>query len=108
MGNNQSVNLERVRRRSTAIAIVPRLSEEDMELLVTRTNMTRDEVKEYYNKFCTATHGSNIITRQIFSEIMLKCFPRTYKVYQKCRLYLSLNLKNICLGRTGSRYFQFI
>jgi len=63
MGNNQSVNLERIRRRPSAVAIVPTLSESDMEMLVTKTHMTRDEVKEYYSKFCTNTHGSNIITR---------------------------------------------
>jgi len=79
MGNNQSVNLERIRRRPSAVAIVPTLSESDMEMLVTKTHMTRDEVKEYYSKFCTNTHGSNIITRQVFSEIMHKCFPRTFK-----------------------------
>ena len=57
----------------------PHLSNTDMDLMVTQTQMTRDDVKKYYNKFCTASHGSSTISRQIFSEIMHKCFPRTFK-----------------------------
>merc|ERR1712025_1473704 len=59
--------------------VMPTLSDSDMEVIVSQTKMTREEVREYYGKFCTMAHGNNIINRQDFSEIMHKCFPRTYK-----------------------------
>ena len=54
--------------------------EEELELLVSQTGLSAEEVREYYNRFCISGHGANIITRQVFSQIMAKCFPRTYKV----------------------------
>ena len=80
MGNNPSLHLDRVRRKSSTVAMVPPLAKEELELLVTQTGLSAEEVKENYNRFCTSGHGANIITRQVFSEIMAKCFPRTYKV----------------------------
>ena len=80
MGNNPSLHLDRVRRRSSAVAVVPPLAQEELELLVSQTGLSAEEVREYYNRFCISGHGANIITRQVFSQIMAKCFPRTYKV----------------------------
>lgn len=80
MGNSQSVNLDRLRRKSSTMMVMPTLSDSDMEVIVSQTKMTREEVREYYGKFCTMAHGNNIINKQDFSEIMYKCFPRTYKV----------------------------
>ena len=80
MGNNPSLHLDRVRRRSSTVSMVPPLAKEELELLVTQTGLSAEEVKENYNRFCTSGHGTNMITRQVFSEIMAKCFPRTYKV----------------------------
>ena len=80
MGNNPSLHLDRVRRRFSPVPVVPPLAKEELELLITQTGLSAEEVKENYNRFCTSGHGANIITRQVFSEIMAKCFPRTYKV----------------------------
>ena len=80
MGNNPSLHLDRVRRRSSAVAVVPPLAKEELELLVSQTGLSAEEVRENYNRFCISSHGANIITRQVFSQIMAKCFPRTYKV----------------------------
>ena len=57
----------------------PHLSNIDMDLILANTSMSKAEVKEYYNKFCTATHGNSTISRPVFSDIMHKCFPRTFK-----------------------------
>ena len=80
MGNNPSLHLDRVRRKSSTVAMVPPLAKEELELLVTQTGLSAEEVKKNYNRFCTSGYVANIITRQGFSEIMAKCFPRTYKV----------------------------
>ena len=80
MGNNPSLHLDRVRRKSSTVAMVPPLAKEELELLVTQTGLSAEEVKKNYKRFCTSGYVANIITRQGFSEIMAKCFPRTYKV----------------------------
>ena len=62
------------------MSMVPPLDMDELDLLVTQTRLSPEEVRESYSRFCTASHGANIITRQVFSDIMSKCFPRTYKV----------------------------
>ena len=81
MGNQSTkLDLGRMRRKSSAMSAAPPLAATDLELLVSRTQLSSEEVREHYHKFCSASHGSNTITRDVFSGIMHKCFPRTYKV----------------------------
>ena len=73
MGNHQG-------RRASRTSLAPHLDERDLDFLVTETKLSSAEVLQYYDRFCGATRGSDVINRQTFSEIMRKCYPRTYKV----------------------------
>ena len=77
------------------MSMVPPLDMDELDLLVTQTRLSPEEVRESYSRFCTASHGANIITRMVFSDIMSKCFPRTYKV--TCVLFKMLveNVRDI-------------
>ena len=57
----------------------PHLSNTDLDLILAKTSLSKEEMKEYYTKFCTASNGNSTISRHLFSEIMHKCFPRTFK-----------------------------
>eukprot|EP00092_Neocalanus_flemingeri_P063181 GFUD01076395.1.p2 GENE.GFUD01076395.1~~GFUD01076395.1.p2 ORF type:complete len:124 (+),score=43.08 GFUD01076395.1:54-425(+) len=59
------------------------LDTRDMELLGEQTNLTHAEIREQYIKFKGATSGEETINRHIFSQIMHKCYPRTYKFADK-------------------------
>ena len=74
MGNQQGG------RRASRTTLAPHLDEAALEFLVRETKLSSAEVLEYYDRFCSASHGSQTINRQTFSEIMHRCYPRTYKV----------------------------
>ena len=73
MGNHQG-------RRASRTTLAPYLDETDLQFLVSETKLSSAEVLDYYERFCVATHGSQTIDRDTFSEIMRKCYPRTFKV----------------------------
>ena len=58
------------------------MEDRDMKLLGEQTKLSQEEIREQYIKFKGATSGGETITREMFSQIMHKCYPRTYKV--KC------------------------
>ena len=74
MGNQQGG------RRASRTTLAPHLDEADLQFLVKETQLSSVEVLEYYDRFCSATQGSQAINSHTFSEIMHKCYPRTYKV----------------------------
>ena len=74
MGNQQGG------RRASRTSLAPHLDETDLQFLVRETQLSSGEVLEYYDRFCSASHGRQAINCQTFSEIMHKCYPRTYKV----------------------------
>ena len=71
---------QQVGRRASRTTLAPHLDETDLEFLVKETKLSSAEVLEYYDRFCSASHGSHTINSETFSEIMHKCYPRTYKV----------------------------
>ena len=65
---------------STTTSLASGMDNKDIRLLEEQTNLDQKEIREQYVKFKGVTSGGDIITREIFSKIMHKCYPRTYKV----------------------------
>ena len=70
-----------------------------MKLLEEQANLSQSEIREQYVKFKGVTSGGETITRDIFSQIMHKCYPRTYKVNNQDNLRgeeVTIQLCNQC------------
>ena len=65
---------------STTTSLSSGLDNRSIKLLEEQTNLSQSEIREQYVKFKGVTSGGETITRDIFSQIMHKCYPRTYKV----------------------------
>ena len=65
---------------STATSLSSGMDNRSMKLLEEQTNLCQREIREQYVKFKGVTSGGETITREIFSQIIQKCYPRTYKV----------------------------
>jgi len=64
---------------SATTSLASGMDTRDIKLLEEQTNLDQKEIREQYVKFKGVTSGGDIITREIFSKIMHKCYPRTYK-----------------------------